>query len=85
MNNTDKIYLGEYETYKTVCKKYIYDYNKDESYYKYKVKQPSLGVVLFNKNNALAIDSEMRFIYNNDIRKYLKENNTFAHVTQRQR
>eukprot|EP01060_Flectonema_neradi_P038814 TRINITY_DN8274_c0_g1_i3.p1 TRINITY_DN8274_c0_g1~~TRINITY_DN8274_c0_g1_i3.p1 ORF type:complete len:666 (+),score=63.68 TRINITY_DN8274_c0_g1_i3:46-2043(+) len=55
----------KWSTYKHPLKKYIFDYTKDEDYYKNKLKCGSLGCVMpptSGQNDVLAIDSNLNLI-----------------------
>ena len=77
MNNRDAIIQNSMTTYKYVQKDYIFDYNKDEQYYKEKKKTGSLGSAVRRKKPFTWLDLQMNFGYNIPTDDYYNYDNTF--------
>jgi hypothetical protein len=78
MNNRDSIMKNGMGTYKFVQKDYIYDYNKDEQYYKEKKKLGSLGSAVRRKKPIVYLDSDMKFSYELPSEGFFNYNNDFV-------
>jgi len=78
MNNSENLIQDSIKSYKYICKDYIYDFNKDEEYWKEKMKIGSLPKICKRKPMAMAIDSNMNYydiVPNSDL--LLNKNNSF--------
>lgn len=80
MNNTDLLIEDSWKSYKQHAKDIIFEYNKDEDYRKNKVKYGSLKYVLRQKDSTVAIDENMRFMYNYPGDAILNPDNSFVNV-----
>lgn len=59
MNNTDKLFGTTLKTYKSICRDYIFQYDRNLEYRNKKRKIGSLARVTPNKKMAMTIDSDM--------------------------
>lgn len=80
MTNSDKKILENWETYKFESKKVIFDFNKDEDYFKHKVKIGSLYKLFIQRDTAAAIDSNFNIISDNELvpEEFYNPNNSFS-------
>jgi hypothetical protein len=77
MNNSDKLIKDDIKSYKYICKDYIYEYNRDEEYWKEKMKVGSLPKICTRKRMAMAIDSECKYYDEFPSSTILTPNNSF--------
>ena len=61
MNNPDKLIKDDYKSYKYIAKDIIYKFDKNEDYWKNKVKWGSLADVFMTRVPARFIDDKMNF------------------------
>jgi hypothetical protein len=61
MNNPDKLIRDDYKSYKYIAKDIIYKFDKNEDYWKNKVKWGSLADVFMTRVPARFIDDEINF------------------------
>jgi hypothetical protein len=61
MNNPDKLIKNDYKSYKYIAKDIIYKFDKNEDYWKNKVKWGSLADILMTRVPAKFIDDQMNF------------------------
>jgi len=61
MNNSDKLIRDDYKSYKYIAKDIIYKFDKNEDYWKNKVKWGSLADVFMTRVPAKFIDDKMNF------------------------
>lgn len=78
MNNMDKKIKDTWSTYKWPAKDIIYDYTKDEEYWKFKQKRGSLGAVLQNQRSYNFIGSDFKLHHELDVNEYYEPNNDFV-------
>lgn len=75
--NKDKKIKDVWSSYKLESKKIIFDFTKDEHFFKNKCKRGSLGYVILQQNCVDAIDDNYVFYDNLNISNYYVSNNSF--------
>lgn len=74
MNNLDKKIGNTWNSYKQVCKEYIYKYNRDDNYYYnktkfgsfWKVSKGNIGISFMNDSCNILEDIDLKEYYNED-------------------
>lgn len=77
MLTPDKKILTDWASYKHAAKKFIYDFNKDEEYFKNKLKFPSLANLFFNKKVPVGLTSDLIPIFSINKEDFYLPNNYF--------
>jgi hypothetical protein len=78
MNSGDQKIGNSWSEYKQIAKQFIFDYNRDDDYYRNKVKIGSLYHILSKrKTYPLGITSDLKFIYELDPNQYYNSDNSF--------
>lgn len=78
MTNHDKKLMSDWRSYKWESKKFIYDYNKDESYRDNKVKIGSLFNLMLRKKVCKGITDEYEFLDEVNLEEFYDPNNSFV-------
>jgi len=66
-----------WRTYKFPAKQLIYEFNRDEDYFRYKVKTGSLGGLFMQKQAPLALTTDFEFVYDLAPEALYLEDNSF--------
>lgn len=77
MRNTDKKIGGSWQTYKQIIKDFIFDYTKDEEWWKYKSKVGSLRNLFLVKFLPPALDSSFHYVLSLNPEEYYVKENSF--------
>jgi hypothetical protein len=78
MLNPDKKVEDTWTSYKFHAKEFIYEFTKDEEYFKYKTKIPSLINIFRKRTSANGIDENYQVVDNIDPEDYYNPNNSFV-------
>ncbi|MCA3129477.1 MAG: hypothetical protein IOD10_21505 [Rhodocyclaceae bacterium] len=81
MNNLDKRMSGDWSTYKWVAKDIIFEFTKDDSYRRNKVKKGSLFFIILRKLAWKYIWSDYSLARKADLQSLYRPDNTFLHDT----
>lgn len=78
MNNLDKRIKDTWPSYKWISKEVIFDFTKDEDYFKHKTKKGSRAFITRQQTAHQFLDEHMRYNDTLDPKEYLEERNDFV-------
>ena len=77
MNNQSTREIRQWNDYKKVIKTEIFEYDRNEEYFEFKLKRPSLGSVFRHRKLIPAIDSGFNLLDSTDISRFYNPDNIF--------
>lgn len=81
MSNPDKKIVKSWGSYKIAAKEFIFDFNRDQSYFDTKMKVGSLQLIFRQRSLPDALDSNFQPIWNIDKNKFYVNNNSFKLIS----
>jgi hypothetical protein len=82
MANPELKVHDDWRTYKFAAKKLIYEFNRDEQYFRYKTKTGSLFHLFQQKNAPLGLTADFEFLHELDPERFYLESNSFRRVPE---
>ena len=75
--NPDEKIKSDWASYKFATKKFIFDFNADEEYFKHKLKCPSLANLFFNKTAPIGLTANLVPLFSIDKEQFYNPRNQF--------